>query len=159
MELIIREGQKLADQKKGGGSVSGLVWNNEKRAIDVEPAGTAESGYSGRIAKSRFKKYYFRNPNSSRLALKVAAPGKATARIKDYQGNAKMKKYSGGNLHPDAEFAHSLRDNVKEERTLLMNVKLMWSRLFRKSETQPDNIKQKVKPPKYDKREKGLWYD
>jgi hypothetical protein len=70
-----------------------------------------------------------------------------------------MKKYSSGNLHPDAEYAHSLRDNVKEERTLLMNVKLIWSRMFRKSKTQPDNIKQKVGPPKYDKREKGLWYD
>ncbi len=53
------------------------------------------------------------------------------------------------------QFAHSFRDNVKEERTLLMNVKLMWAKLFRKNETQPENLKERITKPKYDKREKG----
>lgn len=102
---------------------------------------------------------YKHNPNSAANALNVIAPNKATARISDYQGNTRMHKYTASGLHPDAQFAHGYRDNVKEERTFLMNVKLAWARLFRKSETQPDNLKEKVRRPRYDKREKGLWYE
>ncbi len=99
------------------------------------------------------------NPNSDDDALRGRSPGKAAARIRDFQGNVKMKKYSGGKLHPDAQFAHGFRDNVKEERTILMNVKLAWGKLFRKSETQPENLKVRPGRPRYDKREKGLWND
>ena len=70
-----------------------------------------------------------------------------------------MRKYNDNRLHPDAQFAHSFRDNVKEERTIFMNIKLMWAKLFRKSETQPDHLKDRVRRPRYDKREKGLWYE
>ncbi len=98
-----------------------------------------------------------KNPNSNDDALKGRSPGKAAAQIRDFQGNVKMKKYSGSRLHPDAQFAHGFRDNVKEERTLLMNVKLMWGKLFRKNETQPENLKVRTTKPGYDKREKGLW--
>ena len=92
-------------------------------------------------------------------ALKVLYPARAIARLGDFQGNVKMHKYNDSRLHPDSKFAHGFRDNVKEERTLLMNMKLMWAKLFRKSETQPDNLKEKITKPKYDKREKGLWND
>jgi len=188
---------KMKRPEKGGGSVSGKFWNNDKKPILVKTPGLGVAGlanYSGEIAHSKFKQYYVQNPNSSKLAtrtrkpgeatylvagiyskvrqhhyernpnssdlaLKVLSPGKATARVRDYQGNYKMHKYSSSRLHPDAQFAHGYRDNVKEERTLLMNVKLIWSNLFRKSETQPENLKEKVRRPRYDKREKGLWYD
>jgi hypothetical protein len=100
---------------------------------------------------------YKRNPNSAEGALKVIAPGKAMARINDYQGNSKMHKYSGNRLHPDAAYAHGFRDNVKDERTLFMNIRLTWAKLFRKSETQPENLKEKIHRPRYDKREKGMW--
>jgi hypothetical protein len=102
---------------------------------------------------------YKHNPNSSHEALKVRAPGKANARVGDFQGNVRMHKYSGQGFHPDSQFAHGYRDNVKEERTLLMNVKLVWGKLFRKNETQPDNLKEKNHRPRYDKKEKGLWND
>ncbi len=98
-----------------------------------------------------------RNPNSADDALRGRSPGKAAAQIRDFQGNVKMKKYSGSRLHPDSQFAHGFRDNVKEERTLLMNVKLMWGKLFRKNETQPENLKVRNPRPGYDKREKNLW--
>ena len=100
---------------------------------------------------------YKHNPNSADGALDVIAPGKAMARINDYQGNIKMHKYRGSLLHPDAKFAHGYRDNVKEERTLMMDVRLFWSKLFRKNDTQPVNLKEKIRRPRYDKREKGLW--
>ena len=100
---------------------------------------------------------YKHSPNGSLNALKVIASGKAVARLRDFQGNTKMHKYSGSRLHPDAKFAHGEENNVKEERSFLTNVKLLWSRMFRKSETQPENLKEKRKKLQYDKREKGLW--
>ena len=100
---------------------------------------------------------YKHNPNSADGALDVIAPGKAMARIRDYQGNIKMHKYRGPLLHPDAKFAHGFQDNVKGERTFLMNVQLFWSKLFHKNDTQPVNLKEKIRRPRYDKREKGLW--
>ena len=186
---------KMKRPEKGGGSVSGQLWNNDKKPILIKTPGLGVAGlanYSGEIAHSKFKQYYVqnsnssklatrtrkpgeatylvaglhskvrqqhyeRNPNSSDLALKTFSPGRATARVRDYQGNFKMHKYSSSRLHPDAQFAHGYRDNVKEERTLLMNVKLIWSKLFRKSETQPENLKEKNHRPRYDKREKGMW--
>jgi hypothetical protein len=70
-----------------------------------------------------------------------------------------MSKPHGKNLHPDAQFAHSNRDNVKHERTILMSVKLAWSKLFRKGANQPSSVKEKIRKPRYDKKEKELWKD
>ncbi len=219
---------KSKKPEKGGGSVSGQLWNNDNKPIAVKTPPNDNANYSGRIALPRLKKsyiqndnaskesllkkrpdettyrvsglqikvlehnykkkpnaspdampgiaptrssvkaseyarsmkqywHYKQNPNSADGALKGIAPGKAMARIGDYQGNVKMHKYTGSRLHPDAQFAHGYRDNVKEERTVMMNVKLLWGKLFRKSETQPENLKEKIRRPRYDKKEKGLW--
>lgn len=102
---------------------------------------------------------YKRNPSSNKGALLVREPGKVQAKIANLQGNVKMRKYSDHSLHPDAKFAHSYRDNVKEERTIFMNIKLTWSKLFKKSDNQPRGLKQKPGKPRYDPGEKGLWYD
>ena len=104
-------------------------------------------------------KKYVHNPNSYKNALDVLAPGRAVARIKDYQGNLKMNKPQGKNLRPDAQFAHGFRDNVKQDRTFLMNIKLKWAKLFRKNASQPDAVKEKVRRPRYDKKERDLWKD
>jgi hypothetical protein len=117
--------------------------------------------FSGRIKRPA----YVHAPNAAREALKVLPPGKANARIGDYQGNVRMKKYDlqkifgNPDMHPDSQFANSRNDNVKGERTLMMNVKLLWGKLFRKNETQPTSVKEKTGRPRYDKREDGLWYD
>lgn len=105
---------------------------------------------------------YKRNPSSADEALKTREPGKAFARATDYQGNIKMKKYelfAKKNLHPDAQFVRTNKNNVKEEKGLLTNFKLLWARWFKKSDTQPDHLKEKIQKPRYDKREDGLWYD
>jgi hypothetical protein len=104
-------------------------------------------------------KKYVHNPNSNKNALNVLAPGRAVARIKDYQGNIKMSKPNGKNLSPDAQFAHGFRGNVKQDRTFLMNLKLKWAKLFKRNATQPDAVKEKVRRPRYDKRERDLWKD
>ncbi len=105
---------------------------------------------------------YKHNPSSHKEALDVREPGKAFARVTDYQGNIRMKKFElfgKKELHPDARFVKTNKNNVKEEKDLLTNFKLWWARLFRKNETQPDNLKEKIRKPRFDKREQGLWYD
>lgn len=110
--------------------------------------------YSGNV-KLRFE--YRRSPSSADEALKVRYPGKAVARVSSYQGNIKMRKYNDRRFHPDAAFAHTKINNVKGERTFLMDVKLLWAKLFKKNDTQPSNVKDKPAKPRYDKGEKGMW--
>jgi hypothetical protein len=62
-------------------------------------------------------------------------------------------------LHPDARFIRTNKNNVAEEKDMLTNFKLWWARLFRKEETQPDHLKDKSRKPRYDKGEQGLWYE
>lgn len=106
---------------------------------------------------------YIRNPSSSKDAMRVREPGRAFARSTDYQGNIKMRKFdlfAKSNLHPDAKFVKINKNNVAEERDLLTNFKLWWSKLFfKKNETLPDHLKDKGRKPRYDKGEQGLWYD
>jgi hypothetical protein len=142
-----------------------MIWDykhnpsSSKFALDVvRPNRTFAKGnkYQGR---TRLTKNYRHNPKSSKDALKVIAPGKAYAKISNYQGNLKMSKPHRSNLHPDAKFAHGRINNVKQERTILTNAKLWWSRLFKKSDTQPTAVKEKVRRPRYDKNERELWKD
>lgn len=224
---------KAKRPQKGGGSVSGVLWNNEETPIAVRtPSGDAAEagGFSGNMKSSRFSRNYVQNPNAvnesvkkqkpSKYTFRVAglqvkvkegnykhkpssadgslpgvaptkssvkageyargvkvywnykrnpvsndealmgrSPAKAYGKVGNYQGNVKMRKFNDSELHPDAKFAHSYRDNVKEERTILMNFKLMWAKLFKKSDTQPDHLKEKHGRPRYDKGEKGMWYE
>jgi hypothetical protein len=106
---------------------------------------------------TRLSKNYRHNPSSNVNALKVLVPGKAYARVNDFQGNTKMKKYNDRRLHPDAQFAHGSRDNVKEDRTILMNLKLFWAKVFKKNEIQPEIVKAKEHKPRYDRKEKEVW--
>jgi hypothetical protein len=131
--------------------------SNKKALATIKPTDYFMKGndFSGRARMQ----HYVHNPKSNKHALKVLAPARAVARVRDYQGNTRMSKPSGKNLLPDAQFAHGFRDNVKRERTFLINVKLMWTKLFKKNGTQPDAVKDKVRRPRYDKKEKELWKD
>lgn len=105
---------------------------------------------------------YIHNKNSDEDALKVREPGKAYASVTDYQGNIKMKKFDlfgRKDLHPDAQFVKNNKNNVKEEKSLGTNVKLFWAKMFKKSDTQPEHLKEKIQKPRYDKGEIGLWYE
>jgi hypothetical protein len=118
---------------------------------------------AGEFASGMKKYRYVKNPNSADGALKVRETGKAFARVTDYQGNIKMRKYDHlfgkRGLHPDAQFMKLNKNNVAEEKDLLTNFKLWWARLFRKNETVPDHLKDKRGKPRYDKGEAGLWND
>ncbi|HNT48958.1 MAG TPA: hypothetical protein PKK67_00115 [Cyclobacteriaceae bacterium] len=112
--------------------------------------------YAGKV---RLTKNYRHAPNANKEALKVLAPGRAYARIDDYQGNIRMNKFNHKKHFPDATFAHNKDNNVKSERTILTNIKLLWTGLFKRQNTQPDAVKDKVRKPRYDKKEKDLWKD
>jgi hypothetical protein len=85
---------------------------------------------------------------------------KASARRTDYQGNVKMKKFFDRRGEgPDAKFVRQGENNVKEDRTIVTNVKLFWSKVFKKSESQPSNLKERSNKLRYDKGEKGMWAD
>jgi hypothetical protein len=142
-----------------------MIWDykhnpsSSKLALDVIRPNRAFAKGNEYQGRTRLTKNYRHNPKSSKDALKVIAPGKAYAKISNYQGNLKMSKPHGRNLHPDTKFAHGRTNNVKQERTILTNAKLWWSRLFKKSDTQPNAVKEKVRRPRYDKNERELWKD
>lgn len=106
---------------------------------------------------------YIHNPSSAREALRTREPGRAYARVAAYQGNVRMQKFAlfekNHNLHPDTKFIKPNKNNVDSERDAVTNFKLWWARLFKKGETQPENVKYKGRKPRYDKGEQGLWYD
>jgi hypothetical protein len=123
-----------------------------------------QATYNEDKLQTKVKQYnYVRNQSSSTSALRVREPGRAFARASDYQGNVKMQKFTlfqkNRDLHPDARFVKTNRNNVSGEKDPLTNFKLWWARLFRKGETQPDHLKEKGKRPRYDKGEDGLWYE
>ena len=133
--------------------------SSNKSALDVRKPNQTFSKGNTFQGRARLTRNYRHNPKSDKDALKVIAPGRAYAKINNYQGNLKMSKPRGKGLHPDAKFAHGHRDNVKSERTILMNIKLWWAKLFKKSDNQTEAVKEKVRRPRYDKKEKELWKD
>jgi hypothetical protein len=100
-----------------------------------------------------------RNPHSVDEALKgTYYGGRTNAQMGAFNGNVKVKKFNANrHLHPDSKFAHGHDNNVDEERTFFTNVKLWWTKLFHDTESQPTNVKEKVRRPRYDKREQGMW--
>jgi hypothetical protein len=139
------------------------VKNPNASALALKKLQTTKATHAVGELQVKVKQYNYIRSKGSENALKVREPGKAFARATDYQGNIKMQKYSlfGKNreLHPDAKFVKINKNNVAEEKDALTNFKLWWSRLFRKNETQPDHLKEKIRKPRYDKGEAGLWYD
>lgn len=84
----------------------------------------------------------------------------ASARKTDYQGNVRMRKFfERHGESPDAKFVNQGENNVKEDRTIVTNVKLFWTKLFQKSESQPSSLKERSGKMRYDKGEKGMWAD
>ena len=156
----IRASKFQGRTKEGNLLKRGYVQNPNASKESIKKLRPDETTYKvdGLQVKVKAREYKD-NPNSADDALKGFYPGKAIARLGDYQGNIKMHKYKDSRLHPDSKFAHGFRDNVKEERTFLMNAKLFWSKLFKKSETQPDHLKEKIRKPRYDKGEEGMWYN
>lgn len=128
--------------------------------IKPQKTSVRASEYAGNVKRNWD---YIHNPSSADEALRTREPGKAFARSAAYQGNIKMQKFAlfekNRGLHPDTRFIKPNKNNVDSERDAVTNFKLWWARLFKKEETQPENVKYKGKKPRYDKGEIGLWYE
>jgi hypothetical protein len=140
------------------------IKNPNASALALKKERPSKSVFQEGELQVRVKQYnYIRNPSSAKEASKVREPGKAFARAADYQGNIRMAKFrlfdKNRELHPDARFVKTNKNNVKTEKSTTTNLKLWWARLFKKNETQPDHLKDKERKPRYDKGEAGLWYD
>lgn len=164
---------KKARPEKGTYEANGLQVRVKQQKYGTKPK-AAEGALKGIVASKssikaseyskvlRLKYDYIHNPSSSKDALKTREPGKAFARESDYQGNIKMKKFDlfgKKDLHPDAQFVKTNKNNVESERSLLTNFKLTLAKLFGKDDLQPDSVKEKQKKPKYNKDEGQIWYN
>lgn len=126
-------------------------------ALETRPPSKATAKgmeYQGRLKMPTYKK----KPNAAEGSLKGIGPFRASIQASSYQGNIKMRKKRVEDRHPDFKYLSS-RSNGKAEKDKVFSFKLLWSKLFKKSENQPDNLKQKERKPRYDKKEQDIWYD
>jgi len=116
------------------------------------------ASYSGKQPQ----KNYVNSPSGVASALRVVNPYQAPLRPAQFQVGFRLynehRAFVPG-AHPDARFAQLKEDNVKGERSQLSGIKMLWSKTFRKNELQPSSVKQKIRRPRYDPREVGIWYD
>jgi hypothetical protein len=138
--------------------------NPNASALAMKKERPSRSTYQEDKIQTKVRQYnYIKNKNAANNTSKVREPGKSFGRAADFQGNIKMQKFKlfekNRELHPDARFIRTNKNNVPEEKDMVTNFRLWWARLFRKSETQPENLKEKGRKPRYDKSEAGLWYE
>ncbi|MFZ9980990.1 MAG: hypothetical protein ACO3FI_03060 [Cyclobacteriaceae bacterium] len=112
-------------------------------------------GFTGKVRQGK----YIHHPLASRDALMVREPDRAFIRTALIQSNVKMRKHKIPALHPDAKFAHLKEDNVQGEKSLLTGIKMVFDKKLKRNELQPASVKEKVRRPRYDPREIGIWYD
>jgi len=112
------------------------------------------SKYQGTLKLKRGT--YKNKPFAADGAMKGIGPSKAAVTASNFQGNIKMRKGRMEDRHPSFKFDKP-RDTPIEKTKF--SLKLLWSKLFKKSENQPKHLKQKERRPRYDKGEEGLWND
>ena len=133
--------------------------NSHDDALKGIAPGKAVSKLDSYISKHT-KVRYAKKPNAHKDALKSIAPKNNASKAQVFQGNFKVKKNHGKNMHPSSKYTTSLhpRNSIKEKgRTFKFNI--WWAKLFKKNQNQPTAVKEKTRKPRYDKREKDLWYD
>jgi hypothetical protein len=115
------------------------------------------NGYQG---KMKDKRNFQKKPHAHKDAQKGIAPTKSASKAIAFQGNFKLKKNYDRNMHPSSKYTTSLQPrNSLEEKDRLFKFNIWWAKLFKKNENQPTAVKDKIRNPRYDKREKDLWYD
>ncbi|MEX2336248.1 MAG: hypothetical protein WD555_03150 [Fulvivirga sp.] len=132
--------------------------NSADESLKVKPPAKALAEgmrFQGRI---KVTTSYKKRPNSVEGALRGIGPSRAAVQASNFQGNLKMGKKRIEDRHPDFKYLSS-RSNGKAEKEKFFSFKIFWSKLFKKDENQPDNLKEKERKPRYDKGEEALWYD
>lgn len=63
-----------------------------------------------------------------------------------------------GRLHPSAKYTMSTKPrNSLEEKEQPIKIRIWWAKLFDKNANQPNQVKNKSRRPRYDKRERDIW--
>ncbi|MDX1628341.1 MAG: hypothetical protein R3345_06560 [Fulvivirga sp.] len=159
--LIVKKPKKAASkglQFEGRFKRKGKYKQNpnavDEALVTKAPGKGTRKGYdfSGRF---KMTANYERNKLASQESLKGIGPSKAAVKANQYQGNLKMKKGKVVDTHPSFKFDKKPQDNPIEKTKF--SLKLLWSRLFKKNENQPQHLKEKKRKPRYDKGEEGLW--
>ncbi|MTI41786.1 hypothetical protein [Fulvivirga lutimaris] len=101
---------------------------------------------------------YARKPHAVKDALKGVGPSRAAIKAADYQGNIKMSKKSMADRHPSYRYSRNNNSSTAEKQKLF-SFKLLFAKWFKKNEGQPDNVKQKERRPRFDKKERDIWYE
>lgn len=101
---------------------------------------------------------YARKPHAVKDALKGVGPSRAAIKAADYQGNIKMSKKSLADRHPSFKYSRNNNSSTVEKQKLF-SFKLLFAKWFKKNEGQPDNVKQKERRPRFDKKERDIWYE
>lgn len=132
-------------------------WNNEENPTNrrsITPMAYYMTRHTGR---DKQESKYKRNDAADDNALRVREPGKAYFQAGNFQGNMKEgRRKIDGTRHSSTKFYNSKNDNnAVEEKKKFISFKLLWNKLFNKSEPSTE----KEKKPRYDKNEKGLWYE
>ncbi len=82
------------------------------------------------------------------------------SKIKNYGGFVRLNtSVSRKQMHPSSNYTKGVSKNGKEEKEKTFKFGIWWSSLFKKNKSQPQNLKSKDRKPRYDKREKDLWYE
>ena len=80
---------------KGGGSVSGKLWNNNEQPLAMDDSGTSEAGkFQGKVKEGNlFKRGYVQNPNASKASIKKQHPDETTFVVTGLQVKVKERDY------------------------------------------------------------------
>ena len=81
-------------------------------------------------------------------------PGK----VKKYGGVTPIQtKVTRKQLHPSASYMRGNAKSSSESKDKTFKFGIWWASLFKRNDSQPQNLKSKEKKPRYDKRETDLW--
>lgn len=145
-------------EKRSRGSATRTgSWNNEGSSTNNKSITPMAYYMTRHTGETKQKTKYRRNKAADDNALRVREPNKAYFQAGNFQGNMKQSRRKiDGTKHTSTKFYNSKKeDNAVEEKKKFISFKLLWNKLFNKS----DPSKDKEKKPRYDKNEKGLWYE
>ena len=84
----------------------------------------------------------------------------STPSVKKYGGLAQRHKMaSRKELHPSYGYTHGDARQTSDEKSKVLKFKVWFTGLFKPNDSQPKSVKSKPGPPRFDKREKELWYE
>lgn len=144
--------------REGGSITREDAWNNSESPLpkkNLSPAASRSSRFMG--DRKHQKSNLARNQKADDNALMVRKPAKTYYASGSFRGSRKEKRKVEGTTHTSTNFFNSKESsNAVEEKKKVISFKLLWNSWFGKKT--PEN-EDKERKPRYDKKEKALWYE